>query len=282
MKNNFWKAIPNGVDYEVIPVLKETVDIKDTSVYTPEGAYTTFRTFNRYQVLRLARHFNRLEETSLLAGHEIHLERQALKKILVRMIDGYGEDEARVRITIDLTKSVGEMYIAVEPLHVPEAYLYREGINTVTAELHRDNPKAKLSNFLNRAESVRSQVNGNYEEILMIDDQGGFLEGLSSNFYAVSRGTLFTAEDGVLSGTTRDLVLKLAEELSVPIVLESYPLKKLPEMDEAFITSTSRSILPIRSINGFILTKTVPGPVTEKLMRRFAEVLDSQKESLLS
>ena len=40
-------------------------------------------------------------------------------------------------------------------------------------------------------------------------------------------------------------------------------------LDEAFISSTSRAILPVRSIDGVEMKKSVPGPVTQKLMEKF-------------
>jgi hypothetical protein len=39
---------------------------------------------------------------------------------------------------------------------------------------------------------------------------GGLMEGLSSNFFVLLGGKLVTAEEGVLSGTVRELVLQVA------------------------------------------------------------------------
>lgn len=46
-------------------------------------------------------------------------------------------------------------------------------------------------------------------ELLLADSDGTILEGLSSNFYVVMGGTLYTAGEGVLPGTVRDLVLEV-------------------------------------------------------------------------
>lgn len=278
--SNFWLAEWNGNEYLLKSLNEETKTISETSPFTPEGAYTTFRTYDRTRVLRLTKHLDRLEETSRLAGFEIRLERESLKKTIVQCMDDFGEGELRIRLTIDLTKQVGAIYIAMETLHVPDPDLYVTGIETATAEMHRNNPKAKLSNFLSRAASAKAQFERSYEEILMYDDKGDFLEGLSSNFYAVKDGKVYTAEEGVLSGTTRDFVLKIAKECGIEVVLNPVNLKDVPVLEEAFITSTSRSILPIRKINDQE-DSPVPGPVTAKLMQRFAEELESQKESLI-
>lgn len=275
-KVNFW-VIKDG---KALPLDYGTTDIQGTSRYTPIGAYTSFRTYDRFGVLRLTKHLDRLEETAGLAGFTIRLDRPLLKKILADLIAAADPEEKRLRITIDLEKEPGTIYIAMEKLSVPAPDLYRNGITCLTTEAHRDNPKAKLSNFLSRAAGLREQKQEAYDEILMVDGNGDLLEGLSSNFYGVIGNTVYTAEEGVLSGTTRDFILHLAKDLEIPVVLEPVKAARIRDLDEAFISSTSRSILPIHTIDGIPVKQQVPGPVTTRLMAKFAEELQSGIESL--
>ena len=273
---NFWQ-IKDGI---AVPLYHNTKTIAETSAFTPLGAYTTFRTFGCYDVLRMTKHFDRLEETSRLAGHEIHLDRAQLKSILADLISRDKPEEKRIRITIDLEKEIGTIYIAMEPLSVPAPQLYADGIVCVTTEAHRDNPKAKLSNFLEKAQTIRGRENEKFDEILMRTPEGDLLEGLSSNFYGVIGGTVYTAEAGVLSGTTRDYILRIAQELEIPVCLRPLNISELDSLDEAFISSTSRSILPIRVIDGVEMKAKVPGPVTGRLMQRFFLGIQTGLESL--
>ena len=84
----------------------------------------------------------RPEETSRLAGFEIRLDRKELKSILVSLLSGCAPEEKRIRITIDLEKQIGTLYIAMETLSVPAPEKYRDGIICRTVEAHRENPKA--------------------------------------------------------------------------------------------------------------------------------------------
>lgn len=274
---NFWK-IENG---EIVTLEYGTKTIAETSKYTPVGAYTSFRTYDSFGVLRLTKHLDRLEETAKLAGFDIHLDRESLVNTLITLIAFSRMEEKRIRITIDLEKEIGKIYIAMEPLKVPSPEKYAQGIVCKTAEAHRDNPKAKLSNFLSRADNIRGQEQGEFDEILMFTADGDLLEGLSSNFYGVIGDTIYTAEEGVLSGTTRDFVLKIAEKLQIPVILQPVKVGDIDKLDEAFITSTSRSVLPIRMIDGISMKKVVPGPVTGKLSAEFAAELSSGIENML-
>ena len=274
---NFWK-IENG---SIVCLEYGTKTIAETSKYTPVGAYTSFRTYNSFGVLRLTKHLDRLEETAKLAGFDIKLDRESLIDTLITLIAFSRVGDKRIRITIDLEKRIGDIYIAMEPLKVPAPEKYAQGIICKTAEAHRDNPKAKLSNFLSRAENIRGQEEGEFDEILMYTAEGDLLEGLSSNFYGIIGETIYTAEEGVLSGTTRDFVLKIAEKLQIPVKFRPVNIRDIEKLDEAFITSTSRSVLPIRSIDGVSMKKEVPGPVTKKLSDEFAAELSSGIENML-
>ncbi len=276
MQTNFWK-IENET---LIPLECGTNNIAGTSPYTPVGAYTTFRTYGRFGVLRLTKHLDRLEETSRLAGYQIRLDRPKLKETLTELVSASDPGEKRIRITVDLEKQTGTLYIAMEDLAVPAAEKYRNGIDCGTVEAHRDNPKAKLSSFLGKASDLRSRTGSACDELLMYTSSGDILEGLSSNFYGVIGNSVFTADEGVLSGTTRDFILKIAEDLNIPVILRPVNLSEVTVLDEAFISSTSRSILPVRTIAGTVMKQAVPGPVTRQLTEGFESMLQAAIEDL--
>lgn len=269
MQNNFWKLSAG----EFTPIACGAASLADTQPYTPEGAYTTFRTYDHMGVLNLTKHFNRLEETSALAGFTVHVDREKIKRFLADRVEKSDPAEKRIRLTVDLKQNIGDIYIAMEPLQTPAPEFYQSGIVCQTAKAHRENPKAKLSRFLHIADEIRQNKQGAYQEIIMIGEDGNLLEGLSSNFYGVIGETVYTANEGVLFGTTRDFILRIAAEAGISVVLEPIPAARIPELDESFISSTSRSVLPIRSIDETVMKQPVPGPVTKKLMERFdAEV----------
>lgn len=279
--DNFWKLHAVNDHYSITSLSEgKFVSINDSSKYTPDGAYTTFRTYNRFYVLNLTKHFDRLEETARLAGKPVFLNRKGISKFLGEVIEKYPDNELRIRITVDLSVCLGDIYIVLETLITPEIKCYENGIDVITTTLHRSNPKAKLNKFLSQASEVRRQKGSEYEEILMVDSHNEILEGLSSNFYAVIRDEIFTAEEGVLFGTTRDYVLRLAKKLAIPVNLRPVSIHELKYLDEAFITSTSRSILPIRSIDNQKIDEKAPGPITKKLMQAFNEDINSALEDI--
>ncbi|MFE9246447.1 aminotransferase class IV [Nocardiopsis sp. NPDC006938] len=96
---------------------------------------------------------------------------------------------------------------------------------------------------------------------------GNLCEGTGSNVFVVLDGRLVTPplSAGPLAGVTRELVLEWygGEE-------EDVPMERLPEISEAFLTSTGRDVQAILTIDDQKVS-TEPGPVTREAMAVFAE-----------
>jgi branched-chain amino acid aminotransferase len=242
----------------------------------PGGGYTTLRTFGRFRILRLEDHFTRLEDTARLAGVPVHLDRAGLLDALRHALGTYPQEDMRVRIILDLEMQPGTLYLLVDALHTPEPEDYLKGVKVITRRLQRENPKAKLTRFIDTAAAVRQTLPAGMNEAVMVGADGRLLEGLSSNFFAVKSGVVWTAEKGVLSGITRSLVLDVARELGIPLEMEGLNVEELDALEEAFITSASRAVLPVTEIDGKLVGTGVPGPVTRRILQGYQERLERE------
>jgi len=266
----YWESKTEFIKFD-IPVGWDTLDAVTT--HLPDGAYTTFRPYDHNKVIRLDDHLGRLEETARLAHKPVSLERFGLREALRIVIDEYpGDIDLRIRIVLDLEVALGEIYIMTESLKTPPPEAYHSGVRVITCQLQRDNPKAKLTASIPVADKIRGQLASGVEEALMVDDDGCILEGLTSNFFAVKGRELWTNEEGVLSGITRSLVLDEAVRIELPVNYKSIMITETPILEEAFITSSSRGILPVKQIDevhigsGKPVGPGQPGPITKRLM----------------
>jgi len=105
------------------------------------------------------------------------------------------------------------------------------------------------------------------EEAIFGNLAGRLCEGTGTNVFVGVGGRMLTPplESGCLAGVTRDLLLELgvAEE-------EDVALSALAEADEAFLTSSTRDVQPISSVDGLALT--APGPLTKAAADAFADL----------
>lgn len=259
---------------EALFLQEEFRSLDEISQNLPAGAYTTFRTFGRNRVLRLEDHFARLEETAALANHPLRLDRQAVCAALRKGIAAHPAHEMRMRLTFDLTQHPGDLYLSIEKLKLLPPSVYQMGVKAITRRMHRDNPKAKLTQFIHTAGAIRQSLPEGVNEALMLDDRNCFLEGLSSNFFAVLAGEVWTAEEGVLSGITRATVLQATRDAAIPVRLTGLPFARLAGVQEAFITSASRAVLPVVQIDDLQIGTGQPGPITTDLQQRYTQLIE--------
>ncbi|MBK6434288.1 MAG: aminotransferase class IV [Anaerolineae bacterium] len=163
----------------------------------------------------------------------------------------------------------GDSFIWAQSLPIYPAQFYSEGAGAVTFEGERALPQAKslntLVNFLARRQAQRQ---GEHEGLLQ--SRGTIKEGSSSNLFVVRDGRLLTPPpEEVLAGVTADIVLALAAREGIEVVAAPLAESEICAWDEAFLTSTSRHIMPLVRINGQPIGDGRPGPITQHLSRCF-------------
>ena len=254
-----------------------SADLGAASGALPAGAYTTLRTYPGRRVLRLSQHIRRLVESAALQAVPGSLDEDAVARALAAALDAAGFEEARLRLTF----APPRLFVSVEPFHALDPAAYRDGVACVTMPLLRTNPRSKDTRFIATAAEAYRSLPAGANEGLMVAEDGSVLEGLSSNFFAVSAGTLRTARDGVLHGVTRSQILELAATL-LPVYESPIDVAELPFVTESFITSVSRGVLPVVRIDGREVGSGRPGPVTEELGRLFDDLVEREAVALPS
>jgi branched-chain amino acid aminotransferase len=106
------------------------------------------------------------------------------------------------------------------------------------------------------------------EEAIFANLDGRLCEGTGTNVFVGRDGRLLTPPlaSGCLAGVTRELLVELgvAEE-------EDLPAAALGQADEAFLTSSTRDVQPIATVDGSSLP-AAPGPLTKAAMKAFADL----------
>ena len=133
-------------------------------------------------------------------------------------------------------------------------------------------PQAKVAaSYLGPMLAKRAALAEGYDEVVLLDRDGGVAEAPTANVFAVRGATLLTPPtDRVLAGITRDSVLALAQADGIAARVAPLRPDELAGADEAFLTATSLPIQPIASIDGRALGGGAPGPVTARIMAAFA------------
>jgi len=274
MSITVWK-----IDASMIsPLNFHETDFDSITKRLPAGLYTTFRTFAQHtKVIGLGAHLARLYQPAKSEKLVIVRTQRELRQILGQLLNSMGTDEARLRIVLDTASEPGTLYVMTQPFQILSEKLYHEGVHVVLSASSRDEPRLKKTQFISASASERERIRGDVFEILLTC-RGRILEGMTSNFFYMREDTLGTAAHGVLPGVTRGTVLALARQAKMRVRYRALPCNEIAAITEAFITSSSRGIIPIARIENRNIGST--RPVTGKLMEMYDQQLCSLAEPI--
>ncbi|MFO3796679.1 MAG: aminotransferase class IV, partial [Anaerolineales bacterium] len=242
----------------------------------PRGLYTTFRTLDGgRRVFGLRAHLKRLYQPAARLGIQPGSTLEGLRAALRQIASSFTPGECRLRPILLLDGEPGKLYVLAEPFSPPPPELYEKGVAVITVPIRRANPRLKATDFIQFSAEARRRLaeSGAYEAIrvrLMKDcPRGKALEGLTSNFYVRRGETLITAREGILPGVTRRVFLRLARAQGLKIAYHPPCLGE--PFDEAFLTSSSRGVVPSVQIDHQEIGDGRPGPYARRLAQAYQE-----------
>jgi branched-chain amino acid aminotransferase len=264
----------------LVPVDYTAESLADAARFEPDdGVYTVANTLNTFQTLKLDAHLDRMEDSAAREGIYLKLDRRRLKLALRQMIEEAGLGSVRFRVTVG-RENPDIFIISLESYKPPSAELISSGARVVTVpNSARHNAAAKTTSWMHQRESIAASLPEGIYDAILLDAEGCLLEGLGSNFYAVLDDELRTAGEGVLRGIAQQIVFEIAPPI-VPIRLEATGIEDVPRLTEAFITSSSRGIIPVVEIDGQGLGDGTPGPVTLALRQAYERWVEDHLETL--
>jgi branched-chain amino acid aminotransferase len=89
----------------------------------------------------------------------------------------------------------------------------------------------------------------------------------------VRKGKIYTTpiSAGILEGITRDSVMRIAEDIGMPVIERDITRGELVIAEEVFMTGTAAEVQPVYSIDEMVIGAGKPGPITLKLQKLFSD-----------
>ena len=253
----------------------------DAARHEPEGVYTITNTFEHTKVLKIDAHLDRLEDSARREGITVSLDRPRLRAALRQLIAESGFGDVRFRVTVP-RRDPDQLVLSCEPFKPLPAAVFEQGVRVVL--IHgaiRHNPSAKTTDWMVDRQGIEEALPKDVFTGILVGERGELLEGLSSNFYAILAGELWTAGSGVLPGIAQLIVLEVAPDV-LPVRRAAPLAADLQRIDEAFVTSASRGIVPVVQIDETRLGDGTPGPLTRTLRECYQAWASAHLEELSS
>jgi D-alanine transaminase len=265
---------------EFMPPDAARIPVLDRGFIFGDGVYEVIPVYSR-RPFRLPEHFKRLQR-SLDA---VRIANPMTAPEWARLIDEIvvrnpGEDQS---VYLQITRGVAKrdhafpkdakqtVFVMSGPLVTPAAEKIERGVTAVTTTDYRwlrcdVKSVSLLANCLLRQHAVDAGA----EEVVMLRD-GYLTEGSSSNVFAVRAGVLLAPPKNhlVLPGITYDVVLELAAAAQMPLEVREIPEAEVRGADELWLTSSTKEVLAITTLDGKPVGSGRPGEVFKTMHSEF-------------
>ena len=264
---------------QVVPASQAAISPFDIGLLRGYAVFDLLRTVGGRPFL-LADHLKRLRESAELLGLTVPYSDDEISSAIDELLSLNGHGEATVRLVLTGGPSADGMsfdpetptfYILTHKLTPPPASVYETGTKLITRQHRREVPEAKTTSYLTMLRHRGDTVAEGALDLLYHDGEC-IAEAASASFYIVSEGTIRAPHSDVLWGTVGALVLGLAAA-DHEVVLGVVTLEDAFDADEAFLTSTTRGVVPIVQLDDRTIGDGKVGPVTRELMEAYARVL---------
>jgi branched-chain amino acid aminotransferase len=270
------------------------ISVFDHGFLYGEGVYEVVRTYGD-DLFLADRHFRRLRNSAAMITLDIGMTDKALAGVIRETMAAYRSGPGRSSPDEDLyarllvTRGIGEMtydpsksphpsiVVIVKPLAPPAAAVYEKGVAVALVSVVRNHPQSvdpriKSNNLLNNVLAMQDALRrGPFFEAILRNYRGELAECSQSNLFLVKDGTVSTPalDAGLLPGITREFVEEVAAAVGIPTADAVLRDKDVFGADEAFLTSTSKEIVPIVRVDSRSIGDGRPGPVTRRLLEAY-------------
>lgn len=272
-----------------MPIEEARVPVMDRGFIFGDGVYEVIPVYSRH-AFRLAEHLKRLQHS--LDGIRLqnpHSEAEWRKLTTELIARNAPEDQY---LYLHITRGVAKrdhafpnppvkptVFMLSNPLVTPPAALLSSGVGAVSAVDNRwlrcdIKAIALLPNVLLR----QMAIDAHCAETILIraGNQAGeefMTEGAASNIFVVKNGTLLAPPKNnfMLPGITYDVVLEIAAANNIPHQVRQIAKSEVFNADELLLTSSTKEVLAITTLDGKPVGNGKPGAMFTKLHQLYQE-----------
>jgi D-alanine transaminase len=271
---------------ELMPVDQAKVPVWDRGFLFGDSVYEVFRVYQGSCWLE-EEHSARLRR-SLAAMEFPAVDLDALTARVRRTIAASGIEEgtAYVQVTRGVAPRLHafpnppvpptELIVVREYDDGPTARLRESGVPVISQpDLRWKRCDVKTTNLLANVLANEAAHRAGCYEAVLVDGTGLVTEATHSSIVWVRDGLIAGTPEGpgILPGTTRLLMLRLAERVGLAFGQSRITLGGLIEADEVLLLGTTIEIMPVISIDGKPVATGRPGPVARRLQDAFREAV---------
>jgi branched-chain amino acid aminotransferase len=258
------------INDEILPASQATLLVSDLSIQRGYGIFDFLKTIGNTPIFA-ADHLDRFLNSANRLRLPVDKNRSEMLQAILSLMDRNNIPDSGIRLTLTggysadgYTITRPNLVITQQPLQLPDSATFEKGISLITWPHQRQMPDVKTIDYL-MAVWLQPQIKEQTADDVLYHRDGILSECPRSNFFIVTANdTIVTPAQHILRGVIRGKVLTLAGR-EYKTVERPVSREELTNAREAFITSTTKHILPVVRIDGQSFGDGKPGKMTRWL-----------------
>ncbi len=225
----------------------------------------------------LERHLDRFFRTMEIMRLEIAFSKQQVKDIVSEIVSRNQYSDFFIKLFAHPIETFSEPTIESEFYAVPviiksdSSFDYEHGIKLISKAYQRFLPEAKSTNYLPLVYWQSEIIEQKAVDVLYYSE-GCIRETSRGNIFMVKDDIVYTPHEKILKGISRSIVLDILREKGISFMEQSIPLKFIEAADEVFLSSTTKLILPVTTIDSAKIRDGNVGVYTKGIMEAFHSI----------
>ncbi|TWI83081.1 D-alanine transaminase/branched-chain amino acid aminotransferase [Lacibacter cauensis] len=260
-----------------VEAAKASVHVSDLAIQRGYGVFDFFRTVN-HKPLFIDDHLARLKQSASILRLSLPYTLDALKQIILELINRNQLATSGIRITVTggyaadtYSISTPNIIITQAPLTMDDVFDEKKSIRLITEEYVRELPTVKSINYLMGVYLQQKVKDAGADDVLYVKDSCISELPRSNVFVVTHNNELLTADTNVLHGITRKHILQLASSF-LKVKEQPVHIEDVLQAKEVFVSSTTKRLLQVHSVNGNSIANGKPGNVTQQLYQLFLQL----------
>lgn len=257
------------------PASQAAIGLNDLGLVRGYGVFEVLRTYGECP-FGLRAHLDRLAYSAAQIELALPAPLPEIEAIVMETLARNAARDVTIRIIVTggasssflMPEDHPTLLVMLAPVKPYAAQMYADGAALITVDAARFMPTVKSLNYIPAIIGQRKARAAGAIEALYCDAAGVITECTTSNFFIFKGDQLITPAQDVLPGVTRAAALEVAGDLFA-IVTRPIQRDELAEADEAFITSTTKEIMPIVRVDAQSIGAGRPGARTQRLRQSF-------------
>ena len=273
------------VNGQYVAADQAALGLNDLGIVRGYGVFDLLRTYDG-KLFKLHEHVLRLERSAALIGLDLPWSTAEIAAIARATYMRNAIANATIRIIVTggaaddfmTPQQRPTLIVMVNPIGIPAPEQQSHGVKVITTRIERMMPTVKSLNYITAIMAMQAARRVGAVEAIYRTADDRITEGTRANFFILRDNRLITPQTDVLGGITRDVVLEIAGD-DFEVVEAPLFYADLATCDEAFLTSSTKEILPVTQIDDITIGQGQPGPNTRKLIELFSAYVKLNADS---